>query len=278
MVGAWYIPMVMTSNPAAPAGPGERRHLRQPIPLIFPTDEEVPEHKLHVELRTALYQLIRLALGDRVIVGTEQFVYFDAGDPRRCLAPDVMVWVGAPDEIFGSWKVWERGAPHLAVEIVSPSDAPPGPWQKKLEQYVQCGVREVVRFDPLAKNGRLRIWDRIDGDLVERDVASQAGHQCDALGLYWCLAVDPTLGLMLRLSRDSAGLELLPTLEEAQLDAQARTLEAQARQRQAEAQARQAEAQARQAEAQARQAEAQAQQAEARVRELEAELAKVKRG
>lgn len=250
MGGAWYIPMVMSSNPAAPAGPGERRYLRQPVPLIFPSDEEVPEHKLHVELRTALYQLIQLALGDRVIVGTEQFVYFDAGDPKRSLAPDVMIWVGGPDEIFGSWKVWERGAPHVAVEIVSPSDMPAGPWRKKLEQYVQCGVREVVRFDPVAKSGRLRIWDRIDGDLVERDVSSPAGHACDALGLYWCLTVDARLGLMLRLSRDSAGIELLPTSEEAKLAAETQAVAAQARQR----------------------------ESEARIRELEAELAKAKGG
>jgi len=263
MGAAWYIPVVMSSTPAAAAGPGERRYLRQPIPLLFPTDEEVPEHKLHVELRTALYQLIRLALRDSVIVGTEQFVYFDAGDPKRCLAPDVMVWVGAPDEIFGAWKVWERGAPHVAVEIVSPSDAPPGPWEKKLAQYIQCGVREVVRFDPVAPTGRLRIWDRIEGDLVERDVSSSDGHRCDALGLYWCLTVDPTLGLMLRLSRDGAGVELLPTLEEAERNAQARSLVAQASQREAEAQAREAEAQAR--------------EAEARIRELEAELARAKR-
>jgi hypothetical protein len=220
--------MVMTSDPAAPAGPGERRYLRQPIPLIFPSDEEVPEHKLHVELRTALYQLVRLALGDRVIVGTEQFVYFDASDPKRCLAPDLMVWVGGPDEIFGTWKVWERGAPHVAVEIVSPSDKPPGPWKKKLEQYAQCGVREVVRFDPLAQSGRLRIWDRVEGDLVERDVSSPAGHLCDALGLYWCLTVDPRLGLMLRLSRDSAGVDVLPTPEEAQREAEARVRELEA--------------------------------------------------
>jgi hypothetical protein len=260
MGGAWYIAMVMSSNPAAPAGSGERRYLRQPIPLVFPSDEKVPEHKLHVELRTALYQLIRLALGDRVIVGTDQFVYFDAGDPKRCLAPDVMVWVGGPDEIFGSWKVWERGAPHVAVEMVSPSDKPPGPWKKKLEQYMQCGVREVVCFDPLAKSGRLRIWDRIDGDLVERDVSSPAGHLCDALGLYWCLSMDPRLGLMLRLSRDSAGVELLPTPEEAQREAENQARAAQARQREAENQAREAESQAR--------------EAEGRVRMLEAELAK----
>ncbi|HEX2876575.1 MAG TPA: Uma2 family endonuclease [Polyangiaceae bacterium] len=242
----------MTSNPVT-SGRDGRRYLRKPVPLVFPSDEEVPEHKLHVELRTALYQLIRLALGDRVIVGTEQFVYYDASDPRRCLAPDVMVWVGAPDEIFGTWKVWERGAPHVAVEMVSPADAPPGPWHKKLARYVQCGVQEVVRFDPVASSGQLRIWDRVDGDLVERDLSSPSGFLCDALGLYWCLADDPRLGRMLRLSRDSAGLELLPTVIEAQ---------------------EQAEARARQAEVLARQAETQARQAERRIRELEAELAK----
>jgi Uma2 family endonuclease len=241
--------------------------LREPIPLVFPTDEEVPEHKLHVELRTALYQLIQLALGDHVIVGTEQFVYFDAANPQRRLAPDVMVWVGAKDEIFGAWKVWERGAPHVAVEIVSPSDAPPAPWKKKLERYRQCGVGELVRFDPEAKSERLRIWDRVDGDLVERDITAANGHACDALGLWWCVTNDPTFGLMLRLSRDSDGAELLPTLAESRL------LEAEARNR-AEAEAQRSEAAKNAAEDAKDAAEAAKDAAEARVRELEAELAK----
>jgi hypothetical protein len=228
MGGAWYIPMVMSSNQAT-AGAGERRYLRSPVPLVFPTDEEVPEHKLHVELRTALYQLIQLALGDRVIVGTEQFVYFDAADPQQRLAPDVMIWVGAPDEIFGAWKVWERGAPHVAVEIVSPSDSPPGPWSKKLERYKQCGVSELVCFDPMTKRRPpLRIWDRLEGDLVERDLTSPNGQRCDAVGLYWCMTRDPRLGLMLRLARDSAGQELLPTLGESRARAEARIRELEA--------------------------------------------------
>jgi len=50
-----------------------------------PSDEEVPEHKLHVELRTALYQLIRLALADRVIVGSDQFVSMWSQMRRRPL-------------------------------------------------------------------------------------------------------------------------------------------------------------------------------------------------
>jgi Uma2 family endonuclease len=174
-------------------------------------------------------------LGDRVVVGTEQFIYYDAADPKRCLAPDVMVWVGGPDEIFGSWKVWERGAPHVAVEIVSPSDSPPGPWQEKLHRYRSCGIGEIVRFDPVARSSQLRIWDRVEGDLVERDLTSPEGMRCDALGLYWCLTRDESFGLMLRLARDEQGLQLLPTPREARkLEAEARKLEAEARKLEAE--------------------------------------------
>jgi hypothetical protein len=248
--------MVLSSNQAA-SGRNERRYLRRPVPLVFPTDEEVPEHKIHVELRTALYQLIQLALGDGVIVGTEQFVYWDAADPNRRLAPDVMIWVGAPDAPFGAWKVWERGAPHVAVEIVSPSDAPPGPWAQKLKRYTQCGVPEVVRFDPEHPRVKLRIWDRVDGDLVERDLGSPDALKCDALNLYWHVTPHPVLGPMLRLARESDGRGLLPTLQESLAEA-----------RQREAEARQREAEARQREAEARQ------QAEARIQELERALAR----
>jgi Uma2 family endonuclease len=247
--------MVLSSNQAA-FKPGSRRYLRNPVPLVFPTDEEMPEHKIHVELRTALYQLIQLALGDRVIVGSEQFVYWDAANPNRRLAPDLMVWVGAPDTIFGAWKVWERGAPHVAVEIVSPSDKPPGPWKAKLDRYRQCGVPEVVRFDPESATAPLRIWDRIENDLVERDLEAPAALRCDALALYWHIVRHPILGPMLRLARGSDGDGLLPTPEEA---------------RQQEAAARQQEAAARQQEAAARLA------AEARVAELERELAALRR-
>ena len=112
----------------------KRRYLRAPVPVHFPESETVPdalrdprrgETGVHLELRTALWSMIRLALGDRVTVGSDQFLYWDPTDPKQCLAPDVLVWSGAPNRPFSTWKVWERGAPHLAIEIVSESDAGP---------------------------------------------------------------------------------------------------------------------------------------------------------
>ena len=169
----------------------------------------MPESKRHLLLRTALFQMLQLELGGRAAVGSDQFVYWNARDPGRRLAPDVFVRTGEPDSVFDSWKTWERGAPQLGVEIISESDAPAADWQNKLERYQEAGFEEVVRFDPLARSGRrLRIWDRVEGDLVER-VVSGDHSKCEVLGLWWMVQEDRGLGCALALSRDKEGKQPL---------------------------------------------------------------------
>lgn len=224
--------------------PSGVRYRRAPRPRVFAAFGEVPVSKRHQDLRTALYGLVKRTFADRHSIGSNQFIYWDASDPSKCLAPDLFVRKGEPDTSFGSWKVWERGAPELAVEIVSDSDAPERVWEEKLERYHATGIEEIVRFDPEEPRGeRLRIWDRVDGDLVER-VTDGDMSPCWTLGGAFVVHEDKELGPMLRLSRDARGEELWPTPEEAH---------------RAEARAREAEARAREA-------------AEARVRELEEEL------
>lgn len=150
------------------------------------------------------------------MIGSDQFVYWDPTDPSECLAPDAFVRLGAPDERFDSWKTWERGAPHLAVEIVSGSDASEAEWALKLRKYHRLGICEVVRFDP--EGGDLRIWDSVEGDLVERVLAHPEPAECMPLGLFWVVAPDDASDLGLRLARDGAGKDLLLTPEEAALE------------------------------------------------------------
>jgi len=209
----------------------------------------VPETQLHLELRTLLYQLLSDYLGLEATVGSDQFVYFDAADPTQCVAPDVYIRLEPRGEPIRSWKTWERGAPEVAVEIISESDATENAFAQKLAAYRSLGVCELVRFDPEGLgNGRLRIWDRVKGALVEREHSS-GFVPSSVLDLFWVMAPAESHSQALRIA--DASQTLVPTRLEA---------------RQAEAQARQAEAQARQAEAQARQA------AEIRIHELEAEL------
>lgn len=177
--------------------------------MHFPVEEEVPETKDHLELRTALYQILKFRFAAEALIGSEQFVYWDPTNPAACLAPDVFVRLGTADEAFDCWKVWERGAPHLAVEIISRSDARDAVWEEKLAKYARLGIRELVRFDAEDAERPLRIWDQIEGDLVERRLPAKTGSECSTLGLYW--VVVPSAELPLRLSHDPGGKNLLST-------------------------------------------------------------------
>jgi hypothetical protein len=143
------------------------------------------------------------------------------------------------------------GAPDLAVEIVSPNEGDGTTWDEKLARYHQLGVKELVRFDPEAPEGRrLRVWDRVEGDLVERQIGEDRSP-CLTLGLAWAVRMVPApsgpaeyVGLRLV---DDAGLLL-----EAQEERETRARE--------------------QAEVRAERAEVRAETAEARIRELEEQL------
>ena len=192
-------------------------YVRPPRPIHFPSfedpEEAVSETKRHLALRTTLYLLLEDAFASKGAIGSDQFVYWDSQDPKKCLSPDVFVRLGAPNELFDNWKVWERGAPDLAVEIVSKSDRPQDEWSVKLARYQASGVREVVRFDPEATQAAFSVWDRIEGDLVERAGDDPDLHQCLSLGLWWTV-VPSAVGPSLRLARDREGKQLLATPNE----------------------------------------------------------------
>lgn len=186
------------------------RYYEAPRPLHFPSEEKVPEGKQHLELRTALYQVLQLAFGEQHGIGSDQFVYWDPTDPRRCVAPDAFVRLGGPNDVFRVWKVWERGAPHVAVEIISATEREVDQ-EAQLAGYRQMGVAELVRFDCDDLERPLRVWDRTDDDLVERTLQRPTSTECRHLNLYWVVVDDAELGRALRLARDAEGRDLLPT-------------------------------------------------------------------
>ena len=96
------------------------RHVRPVVPLRFPEQEPDSERmgqsKRHREICEAFYQMVKQAVGREHAKGADQFVYFDAANPRRCLAPDTFVKLRVRNHIFETWKVWELGTPEFAVE------------------------------------------------------------------------------------------------------------------------------------------------------------------
>ncbi len=246
--------------------PGPHIYDRAPEPEYFPESEEVPETGRHLEIRTALFLLLKRELAHEATIGSEQFVYWDPRSAKKNLAPDAFVRLGTPHDLFRTWKTWERGAPDLGVEVVSDSDEGESDWNEKLERYRASGIGEVVRFAPEDLEQPIRIWDAVGGDLVERSPKDPDLLACEKLGLWWTVVNDAKIGPMLRLSRDREGRDLLPTPQEAE----AKSREAEAKSREAEAKSREAEAKSREAEARSREAN---ERLQAEVNALRAELA-----
>jgi Uma2 family endonuclease len=187
----------------------QHRYVRAPRPVVFPVEEDVPESKRHLELRTALYLIVKFAMSKTAVFGSDQFVYWDPTNPKACLAPDLLLKLGGPDTDYDTWKVWERGAPDIAVEIASRSDSPEMAWEEKLERYQKIGLKELVRYDWKKPKTSLRIFDNIEGDLVERVMEGEDATLSSVLPYYWTV-----VNGMLRLAEDAGGTRLLPTYEE----------------------------------------------------------------
>ena len=83
-----------------------------------------------------------------VYVSADIFVYYEMNNPRRSVAPDVLVAFGVEDRERFSYFVWREGkAPDFVLEIASPNT-----WRRdateKRDIYAAIGVTEYWRFDP----------------------------------------------------------------------------------------------------------------------------------
>ena len=262
---------------------GSTQHVPPSRPLRF--DSYDPEWDLgqsprHLNLCILLRELLLRAVTPDDTVGMDAFMFFEAPDRKEKCAPDAFVKLGVPNAEYESWFTWDRGAPELCVEILSPSDTQePITAETKLDRFETMGVREVIFFDVDAPEGsRLRAWDRVDGKLVPRAVSNER-TPCKTLRRWFHVGPLGNEPVALFLADDEAGDGRVLTNDEARIVAEegrrffeAKWIAAEEARRVAEAIAS-AEAEARRAEAEARRAAAEARRAaEDRVRELEALL------
>lgn len=195
----------------------------------FRTEKKMPESLLHVQLRTALWQLLDDHFGHLGLAGTDQFVYWDRRDAKQNLAPDVYFGLGPQRLPLKSWKTWERGVPDLAIEFVSDSDSDERAQTKSVARYTELGVRELVRLDRLDDRTVLEAWDIADGVATPRHIDERLVTPCKTLGCTFVVAPIEGIGRAIRLARDPEGRALFPTQREktalVQAEAEARIAE-----------------------------------------------------
>ena len=197
---------------------------------------------------------------DDVYVSGDMMVYYEEGNPRAFVAPDVFVTFGIPKlPERRVYLTWLEGPPTVAFEVTAQSSRRTDR-REKVDLYARIGIREYFIVDPPEefRNAEVLGYRLVDGR-YQRIEPDEDG-----------LLLSETLGLRLKLGTEvlnlfdvRTGERLLSPMERA---TQAAEQAAQAREQAAQAREQLAEAQARvEAEARARAA------LEARIAELEAQ-------
>ena len=161
------------------------------------------------------------------LVAAEMFIYYEPGNPRVFVAPDVYVIPNVGNELRRSYFTWlESEVLKFAMEVISHSTVR-NDLARKWDLYQSWGVQEYWQYDPEGQSMRplLRGNQLVDGQYVPIDVEvdPETGR---------CKGFSPVLNLELHgrragfRFRDPATERYLPNLEETE---QARAREQAAR-------------------------------------------------
>ncbi len=171
-------------------------------------------------LLAALTELARERGWARTLVAGDQFFAWVESEPQVRISPDVYLLDDPPPPPYpGMWRTWLPGhaPPRFAVEVVSDD------WAKDYlhapRKYQQLGTRELVVFDPdaaLAPRDRrvtLQVFRRDEPDDLGPLAAGEAPVHSAELDAWLVVQPDPR-GARLRIARDAAGADLVPTSDE----------------------------------------------------------------
>lgn len=153
----------------------------------YPESDGKPmaETGIHVDRMTDLYKMLRgfFHTAPDVYVGANMFLYYQEGDPRKVVAPDVFVSLGiSSKEERRTWKVWVEGqAPDVIFELTSKSTQEEDLVEKK-GLYERLRVREYFLFDPQREYLQPPLWGYrlMEGAYVRME---EEALQSEVLGL-----------------------------------------------------------------------------------------------
>ena len=163
-----------------------------------------------------------------LFVGCDMLIYYEPGNNKAAVAPDVFVSFGVPQHNQPSYFGWLEGKPPEVVwEFGAPSTVQ-GDAGKKKETYRRMGVREFWLVDPVGGvyDPRVQGFELVDG--AYQQISCEEGP--DGFAAVW----SPVLHLELRFAhgrlrfwdRETARYRQLPEEAEAQIERDERALKA----------------------------------------------------
>ena len=127
---------------------------------------------------------------ENVFIAGDLLWYPVEGNPKRRVAPDVMVVFGRPKGDRGSYRQWQEAgiAPQVVFEILSPGNTT-NEMAAKLAFYDRHDVAEYYIYDP--DTNALSGWERLDDYLTEIPVIQD--WTSPRLGIKFDLSMPPEL-------------------------------------------------------------------------------------
>ena len=119
---------------------------------LYPSSDGLPLAENDWQLRAIFdaFGKLKIRYQDRpdVYVSGDLLIYYEEGNPRKSVAPDVFVVFGAASHARNVYKLWEEPkAPDFVLEVASKNT-----WREDLGRkralYAELGVREYWLFDP----------------------------------------------------------------------------------------------------------------------------------
>ena len=119
---------------------------------LYPSSDGLPlaENDWQLEAILNAVGVLKIRYGGRpdVYVSGDLLIYYEEGNPRKSVAPDVFVVFGAAQHKRNVYKLWEEPkAPDFVLEVASENT-----WREDLGRkralYAELGVREYWLFDP----------------------------------------------------------------------------------------------------------------------------------
>ena len=136
-------------------------------------------------------------------MGSNSFLYYERGNPRAVVAPDVYVVVGAPAYLRDTYLLWnEPKGPDFVQEVTSASTRRADE-RRKREIYASLGVREYFLYDPRAEylTPPLQGWRLHEGEYRPLPAVTVLSNRGVAIA-------SEVLGLELRDERDARMVRL----------------------------------------------------------------------
>ena len=213
--------------------------------IVYPESDGKPMAETDEHLDQMFYLIAALKLWfakrKQVYVAGNNLIYYQHGDPKQRVSPDVYVVKGVENRRRRVYKLWEeRKSPSVVIEISSKGTRREDLVTKFRLYRDVLRVKEYYVYDPLREYlpGRLKAWGLVRGNYVERPIDGDRilSHE---LGLYLVESrilrlVHPKTNEALRTHDESEG--------ERRREAEGRKREAEGRKRAEEGMRREAEA------------------------------------